>query len=121
MIRALAFKKNTNFFAANWEKSPIIVIITSTPDRANIRLLGDCLHAWYSLMKFTEVGQILGQRFFHDTSYVWILTKNEPHFGRFFHKLIWGRCYDHNFRRFLSIFGEKNWRFLKNQCFDHNI
>jgi hypothetical protein len=23
----------------------------------------------------------------------------------------WGRCYDHNFRRFLPIFGEKNWRF----------
>jgi hypothetical protein len=23
----------------------------------------------------------------------------------------WGRCYDHNFLRFLPIFGEKNWRF----------
>jgi hypothetical protein len=22
-----------------------------------------------------------------------------------------GRCYDHNFLRFLTIFGEKNWRF----------
>jgi hypothetical protein len=22
-----------------------------------------------------------------------------------------GQCYDHNFRRFLTIFGEKNWRF----------
>jgi hypothetical protein len=28
-------------------------------------------------------------------------------------RLIWGRCYDHNFRRFFPIFGEKNWRFLK--------
>jgi hypothetical protein len=25
----------------------------------------------------------------------------------------WGRCYDHNFLRFLLIFGEKNWRFSK--------
>jgi hypothetical protein len=28
----------------------------------------------------------------------------------------WGRCYDHNFLRFLAIFGEKNGVFLKNQC-----
>jgi hypothetical protein len=25
--------------------------------------------------------------------------------------LIWGRCYDHNFLRFLPIFGKKNCRF----------
>jgi hypothetical protein len=28
-----------------------------------------------------------------------------------------GRCYDHNFLRFLTIFGEKNGAFLKNQCY----
>jgi hypothetical protein len=27
---------------------------------------------------------------------------------------IWGRCYDHNFLRFLTVFGEKNGVFLKN-------
>jgi hypothetical protein len=27
----------------------------------------------------------------------------------------WGRCYDHNFLRFSTIFGEKNDVFLKNQ------
>jgi hypothetical protein len=27
----LVFDKNANFFAENWEKSPKIVIITSTP------------------------------------------------------------------------------------------
>jgi hypothetical protein len=29
-----------------------------------------------------------------------------------------GRCYDHNFLRFLTIFGEKIGVFLKNQCYD---
>jgi hypothetical protein len=33
----------------------------------------------------------------------------------------WGRCYDHNFQRFLPIFGEKIGVFLKNQCYDHNF
>jgi hypothetical protein len=30
----------------------------------------------------------------------------------------WGRCYDHNFLRFSTIFGEKIGAFLKNQCYD---
>jgi hypothetical protein len=29
----LLFNKNANFFAKNWEKSPKIVIITSTPGK----------------------------------------------------------------------------------------
>jgi hypothetical protein len=32
-----------------------------------------------------------------------------------------GRCYDHNFMRFLTIFGEKIGVFLKNQCYDQNF
>jgi hypothetical protein len=36
-------------------------------------------------------------------------------------KTFWGRCYDHNFRRFLTILGEKIAVFLKNQCYDHNF
>jgi hypothetical protein len=32
-----------------------------------------------------------------------------------------GRCYDHNFLRFLPIFGEKIGVFLKNQCYDQNL
>jgi hypothetical protein len=32
----------------------------------------------------------------------------------------WGRCYDHNFLRFLTIFGEKIGVFLKKQCYDQN-
>jgi hypothetical protein len=28
-----------------------------------------------------------------------------------------GRCYDHNFLRFLEIFGKKIGGFLKNQCY----
>jgi hypothetical protein len=31
LIITLVFEKNANFFAENWEKSPKIVIITSTP------------------------------------------------------------------------------------------
>jgi hypothetical protein len=31
MIITLVFEKNANFFAENWEKSPKIVSITSTP------------------------------------------------------------------------------------------
>jgi hypothetical protein len=32
-----------------------------------------------------------------------------------------GRCYDHNFQRFLPIFGEKIGVFLKKQSYDHNF
>jgi hypothetical protein len=32
-----------------------------------------------------------------------------------------GRCYDHDFLRFLTIFGEKIGVFLKNQCYDQNF
>jgi hypothetical protein len=31
------------------------------------------------------------------------------------------RCYDHNFLRFSTIFGEKICLFLKNQCYDQNF
>jgi hypothetical protein len=34
---------------------------------------------------------------------------------------IWGRCYDHNFLRFLTIFCKKFGVFLKNQCYDQNF
>jgi hypothetical protein len=32
-----------------------------------------------------------------------------------------GRCYDHNFLRFLTIFGKTIGVFLKNQCYDQNF
>jgi hypothetical protein len=34
---------------------------------------------------------------------------------------IWDRCYDHNFLRFSTIFGEKIGVFRKNQCYDQNF
>jgi hypothetical protein len=34
---------------------------------------------------------------------------------------IWGRCYDHNFLRFLTIFGETIGVFLENQCYDQDF
>jgi hypothetical protein len=43
--------------------------------------------------------------------------------GQFFRlsRVTRGRCNDHNFRRFLLIFGEKIAVFLKNQCYDQNF
>jgi hypothetical protein len=41
LITTLVFEKNDNFFAENCQKLQKIVIITSTPDWANFRLLGD--------------------------------------------------------------------------------
>jgi hypothetical protein len=32
-----------------------------------------------------------------------------------------GRCYDHNFLRFLTISGEKIGVFITNQCYDQNF
>jgi hypothetical protein len=32
-----------------------------------------------------------------------------------------GRCYDHNFLRLSTIFGERIGVFLKNQCYDQNF
>jgi pyridoxal/pyridoxine/pyridoxamine kinase len=33
LIITLVFEKKANFFAENWQKSPKIVIVTSTPGR----------------------------------------------------------------------------------------
>jgi hypothetical protein len=33
----------------------------------------------------------------------------------------WGQCYDHNFMRFLPIFDEKIYVFLKTQCYDQKF
>jgi hypothetical protein len=43
LIIALVFEKIANFFAENCRKSPKIVIITSTPDWASFRAMGDRL------------------------------------------------------------------------------
>jgi hypothetical protein len=42
---------------------------------------------------------------FWDTMYIHLSTSRDL-------------CYDHNFLRFLTIFGEKIGVFLKNQCYD---
>jgi hypothetical protein len=54
-IITLVFEKNANFFAENWQKSQKSVIITSTPDWANLRLFGNCL--LWAVLKMTEVNQ----------------------------------------------------------------
>jgi hypothetical protein len=39
-------------------------------------------------------------------------------FWAIFHKLNWGRCYDHIFCDFWQFSAEKIGVFLKNQCYD---
>jgi hypothetical protein len=46
--------------------------------------------------------------------------KRVGRFVEFFQKLIRGRCHDHNFMRFSSIFVKKIGVPLKNQCYDPN-
>jgi hypothetical protein len=40
-IITLVFEKNANFFAENWQKSPKIVIITSTPGTKKMKKKGN--------------------------------------------------------------------------------
>jgi hypothetical protein len=58
VIITLVFEKNAKFLAENWQKTPKIVIITSTPDWANFRLSGH-LFLWVVILKMTEVAQVL--------------------------------------------------------------
>jgi hypothetical protein len=58
----LFFEKNANFFAENCRKLQKIVIITSTPDLASFRQLGDCFNAKF-VLKITEVARIFGLLF----------------------------------------------------------
>jgi hypothetical protein len=49
------------------------------------------------------------------------VPEDEKSFGKYFHNgkiSLNGRCYDHNFLRFLTIFGEKIGVFLINQSYD---
>jgi hypothetical protein len=50
---------------------------------------------------FASFSMVPRQCIYFDTQLAWL------HFGRFFRKLIWGRCNDYNFLRFSTIFGEK--------------
>jgi hypothetical protein len=43
LIITLVFEKNANCFAENWQKSPKIVILTSTPDWA---IWADVYNIW---------------------------------------------------------------------------
>jgi hypothetical protein len=39
LIITMVFEENANFFAENWQKSPKIVIITSTPDCHSLQMI----------------------------------------------------------------------------------
>jgi hypothetical protein len=72
-IITLVFEKNANIFAENWQKSPKIVIITSTPDWANLRLLGNCF-PWTDFLNYRRSPYIWAC-LFRGKCYVLILTK----------------------------------------------
>jgi hypothetical protein len=55
LIITLVFEKNANFFAQNCQKSQKIVIITSVPDSAKIRSMGDSLLWQLRCVKNTDV------------------------------------------------------------------
>jgi hypothetical protein len=69
----------------------------------------------------TKVAKILWPLFYGNI-YVVILTKmGWAAIRAIFIGNTWGRCYDHNFLRFLAIFCEKIGVLLKNQCYDQNF
>jgi hypothetical protein len=149
LIITLVLKKNANFFAKNIQKSPKIVIITSVLGQglmSNLckscsgeKLLPSNLAGFE--LTFHELQSALAETTDHAAEAidavlcdvaivnVWnILLCNgwyclylclnplEPTIA-----LSRGRCYDHNFLRFSTIFGEKIGVFLKNQCYDQNF
>jgi hypothetical protein len=67
--------------------------------------LGDKIGRKFSFWAIIDFGQFLDA------------VSHREQLGIFY----WGRCYDHNFRRFSTIFGEKIAVFLKNQCYDKNF
>jgi hypothetical protein len=54
LIITLDFEKNAIFFAENWQKSQKIVIITSTPDWANLRLWAIIYKRWAVLWQLQK-------------------------------------------------------------------
>jgi hypothetical protein len=92
LIITLVFKKNANFLAENWEKSQKIVIITSSPDWPNFRLLDSCL-LWTVFCKLNKYPKFIGycfplQKLFIDYDNKWVGL----YLGRYFHNLIWSPC-----------------------------
>jgi hypothetical protein len=71
------------------------------------------------LVTLMQAGAIVGQFYLHSRPatpprmyvHTWIRQDQGDQMTR-------GRCYDHNFQRCSTIFGEKNGVFLKNQCYD---
>jgi hypothetical protein len=55
--------KNAKFFAEKCRKSHKIVIITSTPDWANFRLLGECLCTLDSFFRYRYIPKFVGLLF----------------------------------------------------------
>jgi hypothetical protein len=83
--------------------------------------------AWRSVnSNFVESQFWRWQKLFFRLAWKWqeLLSQRPDNLGALSDKAeepIRGRCYDHNFLRFSSIFGEKIGVFLKNQCYDQNF
>jgi hypothetical protein len=64
--------------------------------------------------KLEEAVVETGRHFSWSPTYIFCCAENCSYEVNSF----WDRCYDHNFLRFLTIFGEKIGVFLENQCYD---
>jgi hypothetical protein len=106
-IITLVSEKNANHFAENWQKSQKIVIITSAPWFLPIEqfFLPACFSKLREETKFVRIfhKKVLLLKF-EEFDKICMYVRVGPHFGRL---IIRGRCYDHNFLRFLTNFGKK--------------
>jgi hypothetical protein len=74
-----------------------------------------------SICVFTWDESIDHKRIFNESPTIYLPLKKVAQARLRSKPRIWGRCYDHNILRFLTIFGEKIGVFLKNQCYDQNF
>jgi hypothetical protein len=107
-------------FEQKSRSAKVSLLVAGWPGWVNFRLLGNCLLGAV-VLKIIEVAQTIGIRFSTVTVICTYMIFDKLltgfDFGLFLYKLIWGRCYDHNFLRFLSIFCEDFGVFLKHQCY----
>jgi hypothetical protein len=91
LIITLVFKKNVNFFAESCQKSSKIVIITSVPDSANFRPLGNILGKF-----FLKIADVCSPHF----CAVFLCVSVDKNvcgylFRRLFLKLVWSPCWQY--------------------------
>jgi hypothetical protein len=93
-ILAWFWVKNANFFAEFFGEN-ILKIITSVPDGANFRSMGDCFHTHGRVFLNVIISPKFWATFFVSIDYLFILTilGLGYNLGDFVNKLIWSPCF----------------------------